>query len=120
MRRRGFGESPVNSDDWSTKFEEEHIVRPTESVASVGDPVPAMQSAGSMSGYGNSGSAPEQNVYSVGRGYSMEPAPAAERPMVFALREHRDVYVYEYSDRLEYYKHTSEGMVKCNTEYKRR
>ncbi len=44
----------------------------------------------------------------------------AERPMVFALRKYKDVFVYEYSDRFEYYNYTLNGMVRMNTEYKKR
>ena len=41
-----------------------------------------------------------------------------ERPMVFALRAFSDMFVYEYTDRFEYYRRTPDGMVRCNTEYK--
>ena len=47
-------------------------------------------------------------------------AVGTERPMVFALRNYKDMYVYEYSDRLEYYCRTENGMEYRNTEYKRR
>lgn len=46
-------------------------------------------------------------------------ASAGERPMVFALRRFADMYVYEYNDRLEYYRRTANGMEFVNTEYKR-
>ncbi len=49
-------------------------------------------------------------------GYGM---PVSERPMVFALRRFTDMYVYEYKDRLEYYRRTANGMEFVNTEYKR-
>lgn len=35
----------------------------------------------------------------------------AEKPMVFKLRANNDVYVYEYSDRLEYYLKTDSCML---------
>lgn len=43
----------------------------------------------------------------------------AEAPRVFALRSDPTLYVYEYSDRLEYYRNTPTGMMLCNVEYKR-
>ena len=132
MRRRNFGESnPIDSEDWSnlTKYDEKYIL-PTDGTANVAqDPVPVPQSMASVpaQGYGQQEQssaatvATEQPVYSVGRGYTQAPSEiATERPMVFALRAYKDVYVYEYSDRLEYYKHTETGMIKCNSEYKKR
>ena len=44
----------------------------------------------------------------------------AEAPRVFALRSDPTLYVYEYSDRLEYYRNTPGGMLLCNIENKRR
>ena len=43
----------------------------------------------------------------------------SEAPMVFALRSDPSLYVYEYSDKLEYYRHTPTGMMLCNIEYKK-
>lgn len=43
-----------------------------------------------------------------------------ERPMVFAVKSHRNMYVYEYSDRLEYYLRTENGMFLYNKEPKKR
>lgn len=45
---------------------------------------------------------------------------ADERPMVFATRQNPDMYIYEYSDRLETYIKTSSAMLLYKTEYKRR
>ncbi|MDE6201417.1 MAG: hypothetical protein K2M47_06045 [Clostridiales bacterium] len=42
-------------------------------------------------------------------------APAGELPMVFASNKHPDMYVYEYSDRLEWYLKTSTSMYLFNT-----
>jgi hypothetical protein len=41
-----------------------------------------------------------------------------ETPMVFATRRDPDVLVYEYSDRLKFYKKTKKGLVHISTEYK--
>lgn len=38
------------------------------------------------------------------------PLVTNERPMVFVLRNDRSCFIYEYSDRLEYYKRTENGM----------
>jgi len=40
---------------------------------------------------------------------------ATERPMVFVSKEHSDIYIYEYSDRLEYYVKTATCMYKFDT-----
>ncbi len=45
-------------------------------------------------------------------------ARSAERPMVFVLRSDKDMYVYEFSDRLEYYRRTEIGMVHCATKFR--
>ena len=73
-------------------------------------------------GFASAGGYEEKTVFSVDGGvkrqeeqsYSANPMgssgydyaatqTATERPMVFVLRENNSVYVYEYSDRLEYY-----------------
>lgn len=41
--------------------------------------------------------------------------PPTERPMVFVSRDHPDIYIYEYSDRLEYYMRTNTCMHKFDT-----
>lgn len=46
------------------------------------------------------------------------PVNTGERPMVFVLRDDRNMYVYEYSDRLEYYRRTEYGMSYCATKFK--
>ena len=52
--------------------------------------------------------------------YAQSSAPVTtaqmrELPMVFASRTHSDVYIYEYSDRLEYYLRTATSMYLFNT-----
>ncbi len=42
-------------------------------------------------------------------------AQVGELPMVFASRTHNDIYIYEYSDRLEYYLKTATSMHLFNT-----
>lgn len=59
---------------------------------------------------------------------SVAPAPTyekaqediGERPLVFAVKNHRNMYVYEYSDRLEYYLRTQNGMFLYNKEFKKK
>lgn len=110
MRRRHF-DSGDNAEELNlTKFEEKYIL-PTDAGVS---PAPA---APAPSGYGFVPPAQQQTPVPSVQNYAT--SPAAERPLVFALRAFKDVYVYEYSDRLEYYNHTADGMVKCNVEYKR-
>lgn len=74
----------------------------------------------------------EKSVYPMNGGYgAFTPPPAAtspvtatcdprpeiavERPMVFSTKENSDVFIYEYSDRLEYYVRTATCMYKFKT-----
>ncbi len=50
---------------------------------------------------------------------AQQPSSRAEAPMVFALRSDPTLFVYEFSDRLEYYRNTPTGMMLCNVEYKK-
>lgn len=109
FRRRPFNtEKPVDAEENLTGFDERYVI-PT------GVPVDGF-------------SQPQQpQPQSGGQTYAPQSAPAydrsmaePERPMVFALREHPDMYVYEYSDRFEYYRRTPYGMERCNTEYRNR
>lgn len=50
--------------------------------------------------------------------FNSAPVVSSERPMVFMLRDDENMFVYEYSDRLEYYRRTDVGMVHCATKYK--
>ncbi len=43
-----------------------------------------------------------------------------EQPLVFRTRADEDLYVYEYSDRCQYWRRTKAGMVLERTEYKKR
>ena len=43
-----------------------------------------------------------------------------EQPLVFRTRKDPDLYVYEYSDRYQYWRRTNTGMVFENTEYKKK
>lgn len=43
-----------------------------------------------------------------------------EQPLVFRTRKDPDLYVYEYSDRYQYWRRTKTGMVFENTEYKKK
>lgn len=52
------------------------------------------------------------------REFNSAPVVSSERPMVFVLRDDENMFVYEYSDRLEYYRRTDVGMVHCATKYK--
>ncbi len=54
------------------------------------------------------------------REFNSAPVVSSERPMVFVLRDDENMFVYEYSDRLEYYRRTDVGMVHCATKYKAR
>lgn len=40
---------------------------------------------------------------------------AQERPMVFASRKHNDIFIYEYSDRIEWYLKTDKEMYLFDT-----
>ena len=59
-----------------------------------------------------------EKPYEASQSYSAKPS---DPPMVFALRADPGVYVYEYADRLEYYRHSHiNGMLLINTKYKNR
>lgn len=46
----------------------------------------------------------------------IQSAPKTEAlPMVFASRVHKDIYIYEYPDRFEYYLRTATSMYLFNT-----
>ena len=68
----------------------------------------------------------QNNGYASGNGYAQggtatevrdmqSDVTRRELPMVFASREHSDIYIYEYSDRLEYYLKTATSMYRFNT-----
>ena len=43
---------------------------------------------------------------------------AEEKPMIFRTRMDSTLLIYEYSDRLEFYRKTLDGPVKLSVEYK--
>ena len=43
-----------------------------------------------------------------------------EKPLVFRTRKDPDLYVYEYSDRYQYWRRTGAGMVFESTEWKKK
>lgn len=95
-RRSGFGgDSPVPDRDFNEMTgAEENRVFSTES-----QPV-ATQTA----------TAPEVN-----NNYGFDPASVVgERPRVFASRDNKDVFIYEYSDRLEYFVKLENSMFRFN------
>lgn len=60
-------------------------------------------------------SAPQNNAMNAPYTGNTLTETAQEKPMVFASREHSDIYIYEYSDRLEYYLKTATSMYRFNT-----
>lgn len=79
---------------------------------------------------GQSFGSPQQPQYSQNNGYAQNAAPnggyaqnsaygSGERPMVFSIERDPNGYIYEYSDRLEYYRYTGAGMVLINSVKKR-
>ena len=96
-RRNGLGaQSPVPDPDKYPNLTnyEERFVRPTEPTQPfAAEPAPAF----------------------TGADIAQQVAVATERPMVFVSKAHSDIYIYEYSDRLEYYVKTSTCMYKFDT-----
>ena len=119
LRRRRF--DPTPDDDYNpTNYDEKYVI-PTGGGAE-------MQQAG-MFGPAPTSTAPvyknEQPFGGIGAAVApaavqseAERTAVAEQPMVFALRSDAQLYVYEYSDRLEYYRNTPGGMLLCNIENK--
>lgn len=123
LRRRRF--DPTPDDDYNpTNYDEKYVI-PTGVGAE-------LQQQQSMFGSAPDYTAPVyKNEQPLGFGAAAAPAAAgvgsdavkataAEQPMVFALRSDAQLYVYEYSDRLEYYRNTPGGMLLCNIENKRK
>lgn len=48
----------------------------------------------------------------------LEEGRANEKPRVFATRKDPDIYIYEYSDRLQFYRKAGDEMILLSTEYK--
>lgn len=58
--------------------------------------------------------------YAQNNNYAQNTPPVyGERPMVFSIERDPNGYIYEYSDRLEYYRYTGAGMVLINSVKKR-
>ncbi len=58
--------------------------------------------------------------YAQNNNYGQNTPPVyGERPMVFSIERDPNGYIYEYSDRLEYYRYTGAGMVLINSVKKR-
>lgn len=138
-RRRGFGSQPVQPN--ATGYREKTIFdtdgfgalqqdapqpeqQPTASqypyaAAQDGYGMGAQQSYGQNGVYGGYGAT--QNAQSgaytaTAQDYSGDASyMPRELPRVFASREHEDIYIYEYSDRLEYYLKTKTRMHLFNT-----
>lgn len=101
-RRNNFGQqsNPVPTDDYLnlTKYDEKFIL-PTDVGAQAAAQSPLA----------------ETTTVTAVRDLQSTDAQTAERPMVFLSKEHSDIYIYEYSDRLEYYVKTATCMFKFNT-----
>ncbi|MCH5165967.1 MAG: hypothetical protein J1G01_06160 [Clostridiales bacterium] len=103
-RRRGIDrqESPKPTDDYLnllTKYDEKYIL-PTDNA---GPQMPQQDFSATTATATMVG-----DMQSVGM-------QTEERPMVFVMRENKDIFVYEYSDRLEYYLKTDSSMYKFHT-----
>lgn len=61
-----------------------------------------------------------------GRGWNTADSPGTpaadpseeERPYAYASRSDPNLYIYEYADRLEYYRRMGDEMIHTSTEYK--
>lgn len=118
-RRRPFNtESPVTGENL-TGYDERYDLPVNGSGAGVGlaQDAPAQNGVSVQPGLFDRSFGQAQPV-ATATAVAAESAPIKERPMVFALRAFSDMFVYEYSDRFEYYRRTPDGMVRCNTEYK--
>lgn len=94
----GQAQTPAPTDDYLnlTKYDEKFIL-PTDS--------------GAQSAFGEAPSLGTATITSVRDIPVAEQQQGGERPMVFLSRKHNDIYIYEYSDRLEYYIRTSNSMM---------
>lgn len=115
MRRRNFNNyndgNPSDEEYLNlTKYDEKYIL-PTDGGA-YGD--------GGMYGVSETAASPQARTADTASSAAIPVATSTDRPMVFALRNYKDMYVYEYPDRLEYYVKTASGMFLYNTEPKKR
>ena len=109
-RRRNSGANDVLPD--STNYQEKTVF------TTDGGPSDYSRPVGSQSPFG----APYQSspyLGDAGTVTEMRPIQSAPKtealPMVFASREHNDIYIYEYPDRFEYYLRTATSMYLFNT-----
>lgn len=136
-RRRSFDRTNNNNNEQNSTGYSEKTVFPTD----FGSP----ENNNYQNGYAQS-AAPQSNMYDGGYAQNSElnnggytqpaqpqnygyaapqsatpvaTAPAGGLPMVFASRTHKDVYVYEYSDRLEWYLKTATCMHLFNIDKKK-
>ncbi|MDE6617746.1 MAG: hypothetical protein K2K13_01825 [Clostridiales bacterium] len=135
-RRRSFDRTNNNSEQNSTGYSEKTVF-PTD----FGSP----ENNNYQNGYAQP-TAPQNSMYDAGYAQNSEPnnggyaqpaqpqnygyaaqqsatpvatAPVSGLPMVFASRTHKDVYVYEYNDRLEWYLKTATCMHLFNIDKKK-
>ena len=129
-RRRANRQEPTPTQQDLTGYEEKTVFSTEPPVSSTESPVNvapgygySQQQAPVEPNYGAAGYTPQQTS-----GYNgtvtefrdLDGEVRTERPMVFAMRAIPDMYVYEYSDRLEYYLRTPSSMFKYKTVMKQR
>ncbi len=98
-----FGGDRSRESVFSSKSEEHKYVFGDPLAASTGAPAQAE---------------PRANAETFSQGGGVPPVNSGERPMVFVLRDDRNMFVYEYTDRLDYYRRTEYGMSYCATKFK--
>ena len=107
-RRRNSGANDVLPN--STNYQEKTVFT-TDGQSDYSSPTPP------QSPFGSYQSAPYMS--DAGTVTEMRPIQSAPKtealPMVFASREHNDIYIYEYPDRFEYYLRTATSMYLFNT-----
>ena len=130
MRRSRFGEGPelTGNSDYAdnTKYNEKYIM-PTQSSAPDFGTSSVYSAPAELPGQarmfndpmGDTSRGPSLYANSVPPQGGNAQSNTAEAPKVFALRSDPTLYVYEYFDRLEYYRNTPNGMMLCNVEYKK-
>lgn len=115
-RRRAFDRTNNNDDQNATGYQEKTVF-PTD----FGSPeVNNYQNGGYAQDYGTQSTAPQNSAYAQNGVYTQSMGGTAtevaqERPLVFASRKHNDIFVYEYSDRLEWYLKTDKEMYLFDT-----
>ena len=102
-RRRGNFEEQSPVPGGMTKYDEKFVFSTDGGYSN-----PVSSASGAFNGGNAAFGAPPQaeTTATVMSMRDIAPAPqqtAVEKPMVFKMRANNDVYVYEFSDRLEYY-----------------